>query len=110
VMAMMMVAMMVMAVVMAMAAVATVPAVATMPVPTGKRGAIDRQRGSAQCENRNRRHNEFPDLGHSHSPICAARVSPAVIGNVDALNSMRCDGDHSGRRSVPVPARHTGDA
>ncbi|MBR1234907.1 hypothetical protein [Bradyrhizobium sp. AUGA SZCCT0182] len=81
VMAMMMVAMMVMAVVMAVMAmaamaVATVPAVATMPVPTSERRAIDRQRGSAQSENCNRRNNELLDLRHSHSPDwCSASTA-----------------------------------
>ncbi|MBR1224728.1 MULTISPECIES: hypothetical protein [unclassified Bradyrhizobium] len=76
VMAMMMVAMMVMAVVMAVMAMATVPAVATMPVPTSERRAIDRQRGSAQSENCNRRNNELLDLRHSHSPDwCSASTA-----------------------------------
>ncbi|MBR1271742.1 hypothetical protein JQ629_30075 [Bradyrhizobium sp. AUGA SZCCT0222] len=77
VMAMMMVAMMVMAVMaMAAMAVATVPAVATMPVPTSERRAIDRQRGSAQSENCNRRNNELLDLRHSHSPDwCSANTA-----------------------------------
>ncbi|MBR1148218.1 hypothetical protein [Bradyrhizobium sp. AUGA SZCCT0431] len=85
VMAMMMVAMMVMAVVMAVMAmvmavaamaVATVPAVATMPVTTSERRAVDRQRGSAQSENCNRRNNELLDLRHSHSPDwCSASTA-----------------------------------
>ena len=65
VMAMVMVAVVVMAV-MAVAAVpvATMAAVATM-TSTSEGSAIDRERGSAQSENCDRRHNEFLD-GHNH--------------------------------------------
>ncbi|CAN7735454.1 hypothetical protein LJR220_001942 [Bradyrhizobium sp. LjRoot220] len=89
----------------AVAAVATMSAV---PVPTSERRAIDRQRGSAQCENCNRRNNDFPDLGHGHLPIRAARQSPALIENLDALNAMRCDEGHSGpcKRSSTATGTH----
>ena len=75
VMAMVVVAVMVVAVVMMAMVMAAMPAVA-VAVPTGKRRAIDRQRGSAQSENCNRRNNELPDLGHSHSPdLCSASIA-----------------------------------
>ena len=62
VMAMVMVAVVVMAV--AAVPVATMAAVATM-TSTSEGSAIDRERGSAQSENCDRRHNEFLD-GHNH--------------------------------------------
>ncbi|MET3843076.1 hypothetical protein [Bradyrhizobium sp. OAE829] len=74
VMAMVVVAVMVVAVVMMAMVMAAMPV--AVAVPTGKRRAIDRQRGSAQSENCNRRNNELPDLGHSHSPdLCSASIA-----------------------------------
>ena len=64
VMAMVMVAVVMVAVMAVAMAAVPVATVATMP-PTSEGSAIDRERGSAQSENCDRRHNEFLD-GHNH--------------------------------------------
>ena len=84
----------VMAMPVATMAVAAVTAMAT--VSAGHRRAVDRQRGGAQCENRDRRHNEFLDAGHDILQFFAARVSPAVIEGVNQLEITRCDSGHTG--------------
>lgn len=59
----------------AMSTVATtVPAMSTVPASDGR--AIDRQRGSAQCKNCDRRYNEFLDPSHWFSPeLCRASIA-----------------------------------
>jgi hypothetical protein len=73
---MMMVAMAVEVMVMAMAVPMPVPvsmSVAAVAMATSDSRAIDGQRGRAQRENSNRRHNELLGPCHGLLPICAAR-------------------------------------
>ena len=81
--------------VMAVTVLVTMAMAMAMPMPTGDRRAIDRQRGRAQRENGNRRHNELPGACHGHLPIHAARGSPCCDRKLDRLDAMRCDRNHA---------------
>jgi hypothetical protein len=104
-MAVMMMVAMAVEVVMAVAVPMSVPmamamAVTAVAVATSDSRAIDGQRGRAQRENCNRRHDEFFGPCHGLLPICAARGSPCCDRNLDPPDVMRCDRGHASRCSA----------